>query len=1163
VRRLFPHAYQLIWAALDAVNLPGNPSLFNFAALAVLASAIRHRKRAALWTVILVIQAPALIYAGVLAVASAAGFDWHDLIYPGLLHRLGLQAVPARVAVSVVVAVASSWWLVSHRRAFGAPVSRRAVGRAASTLAAGLAVAAAWAFAWAATVGSSGASLALKAWWALNVALGQGPEEIVTGAGMARPHLLPTGAAAVAPWWVPRTTSVLGMLAVLAALIVFTRSERSLPAITDDQELALRRLLWQFGEQDSLGYYNLRHDKSAVFSGDGRAAVVGKLIGGVLLASSDPVGDRASWADGIGRWIELARRNGWTPAVVSATRRGGRAWETAGLRSLELGDEAVIHPDQFSLRDPRLRPVAETARRARRAGYTVKVRRQDQIPPPELAVLARDAEFWRRGDERGFSMTSGRVGDPTDGRDLVVTAHDPSGQVRALLTFAPWGRRGASLDVMRHDPRAHGGATELMVTGLIEAARDLGIERISLNFAVLRRFLVEGGQVGAYPMARLVRRLLLVASRWWQIDGLYRSNEKYLPEWQPRMICFDHGASLAEVVMAIGRAEGFLPNRSPAELLPGAGRFEARSDPALAEAVARLDRSELLAPISSKPPDRVVAARLKHREALAAAGMAPNPVAVPRTMSLRQAVQRAVDVPTVVGEDRACAAGADRTETAKVKATETETTEIERPETDRSRTGPAKVQSASAGVVADAGAAPGSLPLAVGLEGAATASAGEISIVGRILRKRDHGGVVFADLREGVVELQLMAQRRETAGFDLFKRHAQLGDLVSATGSLTRTCSGQLALDATRWTMAAKSVAHPPSKRRLEAVTPKTGAALARAPHLLLATNDRAMGLVYARSAATAALRAALQERGFIEVETPVLQPIHGGANARPFRTHINAYDMDLYLRIAPELYLKRLAVGGVERVFELGKNFRNEGVDRKHNPEFTSLEAYQAFSDYQGMRLLTQELIRAAALAVHGEAVAVAPDGRQVPLAGDWPVISVHDAVSAALGVSVTVATGVVELRSLATRAGVAWRDEWTAGEIVAELYDQLVEGQTFEPTFYQDFPVETSPLTRAHRSIPGLAERWDLVAFGAEVGTAYSELADPVDERQRLTNQSAKAAAGDPEAMELDEDFLNALDFGLAPTGGLGLGVDRVVMTLTGTTIRDTLTFPFVRPV
>jgi lysyl-tRNA synthetase class 2 len=310
------------------------------------------------------------------------------------------------------------------------------------------------------------------------------------------------------------------------------------------------------------------------------------------------------------------------------------------------------------------------------------------------------------------------------------------------------------------------------------------------------------------------------------------------------------------------------------------------------------------------------------------------------------------------------------------------------------------------------------------------------------------------------------------------------------------------------------------------------------------------------------ALRRGLERRGFIEVETPILQPIHGGANARPFHTHINAYDEDLYLRIAPELYLKRLAVGGVERVFELGRNFRNEGVDRKHNPEFTSLEAYQAFSDYQGMRHLTEELIREAATAVHGSAIAIAPDGREVDLSQPWRAVTVYQAVSEALGESVTPDTPLAHVRALASANDVEVTEEMTPGEAISELYDALVEGQTFAPTFYMDFPVETSPLTRRHRVDGRLAERWDLVAFGAEIGTAYSELTDPIDERDRLTAQSVKAAAGDPEAMELDEDFLTALEFGLPPMGGLGLGVDRTVMMLTGTSIRQTLTFPFVRP-
>jgi lysyl-tRNA synthetase class 2 len=305
-----------------------------------------------------------------------------------------------------------------------------------------------------------------------------------------------------------------------------------------------------------------------------------------------------------------------------------------------------------------------------------------------------------------------------------------------------------------------------------------------------------------------------------------------------------------------------------------------------------------------------------------------------------------------------------------------------------------------------------------------------------------------------------------------------------------------------------------------------------------------------------------LAAREFIEVETPILQRVHGGANARPFTTHINAYDVDLYLRIAPELFLKRLAIGGVGKVFELGRNFRNEGADATHNPEFTSLEAYQAYGDYTSMRVLTRDHIIEAAIAVHGEPISRRADGTVVRLDGEWPVHTVHGAVSRAVGQEVTPDTPLETLQAICEEKGVHWTPTMTHGAIVTELYDAFVEGQTVEPTFYTDFPLETSPLTRTHRRDPRLAERWDLVAFGAELGTAYSELIDPVDQRERLTQQSLLAAAGDPEAMEVDEEFLSALEFAMPPTGGLGIGVDRVYMMLIGASIRETLAFPFVRP-
>jgi lysyl-tRNA synthetase class 2 len=343
-----------------------------------------------------------------------------------------------------------------------------------------------------------------------------------------------------------------------------------------------------------------------------------------------------------------------------------------------------------------------------------------------------------------------------------------------------------------------------------------------------------------------------------------------------------------------------------------------------------------------------------------------------------------------------------------------------------------------------------------------------------------------------------------------------------------------------------------------------------RSRYVDLAVNAESRDLITARSSALRSIRETLFAKGFIEVETPILQQIHGGATARPFVTHINAYAMDLFLRIAPELYLKRLCVGGVERVFELGRAFRNEGVDFSHNPEFTLLEAYQAHADYTVWIEGCRELIQNAAEAANGAQIAMRPRTQDdsishgsglepVDISGVW---TVHDAVSEALGEHIDADTELQTLRKLCDAARIPYRGYWDAGAVVLELYEHLVEDRTEHPTFYTDFPTSVSPLTRPHRSKRGVAERWDLVAWGVELGTAYSELTDPVEQRRRLEEQSLLAAGGDPEAMELDEDFLQAMEYAMPPTGGLGMGVDRVVMLITGRSIRETLPFPLAKP-
>ncbi len=445
-----------------------------------------------------------------------------------------------------------------------------------------------------------------------------------------------------------------------------------------------------------------------------------------------------------------------------------------------------------------------------------------------------------------------------------------------------------------------------------------------------------------------------------------------------------------------------------------------------------------------------------------------------------------------------------------------------------------------------------------------TATGEVVGVAGRVVLSRVGGKLCFATLRDGTGDLQVMLSldRLGEDRLGAWKRDVDLGDLVGVTGEVVTSRRGELSVAADSWAITAKSLQPLPEKSK----GLRDPEARVRRRYVDLVVRPEARAMLHARATAVRSVRESLQRRGFVEVETPMLQAVHGGANARPFRTRINAYDMDLYLRIAPELYLKRLLVGGVEKVFEINRNFRNEGADSTHNPEFTMLEMYEAYGDYDTMRVLTQELVQEACAAVHGGTVVRHVDDEgattEVDVGGDWPVVGVHEALSKALGEEVSAGTPVEELRRHAERLGVGLDPSWSSGQVVLELYEHLLESTTREPTFYRDFPTEVSPLTRRHRTEPGVAERWDLVAFGTEIGTAYSELTDPVEQRARLTAQSLLAAGGDVEAMQVDEDFLRALEHGMPPAGGQGMGIDRLLMLLTGRNIRDTVLFPLVRP-
>jgi lysyl-tRNA synthetase, class II len=425
-----------------------------------------------------------------------------------------------------------------------------------------------------------------------------------------------------------------------------------------------------------------------------------------------------------------------------------------------------------------------------------------------------------------------------------------------------------------------------------------------------------------------------------------------------------------------------------------------------------------------------------------------------------------------------------------------------------------------------------------------------VGVTGRVMLSRIGGKLCFATIRDGTGDIQVMISldRVGEQALAAWKRDVDLGDHVGVEGEVITSRSGELSVLADSFAITSKAL-RPLPEKFAGLSDPE---ARVRQRYVDLIVNPDARRMAELRATVTRSLREELHARGFLEAETPALQVLHGGANARPFITHSNAYNIELYLRIALELYLKRLVVGGIEKVYEIGRIFRNEGADATHNPEFTMLEAYEAYGDYNTIGTLSRELIQAAARAAFGGTVIRRADGSEHDIGGEWPSVGVHEAISAALGEEVTPDTSEARLRQLSEQAGIHQEPKWNRGQVVLELYERLVEARTVAPTFYRDFPVEVSPLTRQHRSDPRLAERWDLVAFGAEMGTGYSELVDPVVQRERLTAQSLLAAGGDPEAMQLDEDFLRALEYGMPPSGGMGMGTDRMLIRFTGASIR-----------
>lgn len=434
-----------------------------------------------------------------------------------------------------------------------------------------------------------------------------------------------------------------------------------------------------------------------------------------------------------------------------------------------------------------------------------------------------------------------------------------------------------------------------------------------------------------------------------------------------------------------------------------------------------------------------------------------------------------------------------------------------------------------------------------------------VSIAGRVMAKRVQGKIIFFELQDATGRIQLFC-RINALGEDAFAemKDLDLGDWIGAHGLMMRTRRGQLSVAVDSFQLLSKALRPLPEK--FHGLNDKE--IRYRQRYVDLIVNDEVRDTFQKRSKILSAFRRYMEADGYYEVETPILQTVQGGATAKPFITHFNALNQENYLRIATELHLKRLLVGGFERVFEIGRIFRNEGMDPTHNPEFTSMEAYCAFNDLQGMKKLAQGVIKAANAAVN-DSEQLEYQGQTIDISGEWPSIPMTEIVSKALGEEVTLDTPVSHLVELAKKNGIEVKPEWTAGKLIAELYDEIGESTIVNPTFVVDYPVEVSPLAKRFEDDPRLTDRFELVIAGHEYANAFSELNDPVDQAERFQKQMEEKASGDDEAMEYDTDYIRALEYGMPPAGGIGIGIDRVVMLLTNQpSIRDVLLFPHMRP-
>ena len=835
---------------VSLATVPIVPNLVYAAVLFALGVGLRRRLRSAWWAFVVLL----LVLPTIGRVVSLASDD-----------RDVLDAVGLVVAGTLLVLA------VLARRQFTARTARRAGLRALLLFVVGVVV------------------VSLVGTWLLTSFANA--DEVGAGESVANVLLGDLGLVAdpgvVAPLWVRVLLNVMGAAVVLGSAAVLFRSPAYTRTLGAADEAAVRTMLRDHGDLDSLGYFATRRDKAVVWDHEdptqARAGVSYRVVRGVSLASGNPVGDPEHWPAAIEAWRRDARANGWSLAVMAAGSEGARAFEEAGLTVFEIGDEAILDLGDFSLNGPGLKPVRQAVSRLRRRGYDVEVRRHDMLTAEDFDRLAASASSWRGdgGDERGFSMALGRLGDPLDGDCVLVEARDGDGRLRGFISLVPWGRGGLSLDLMRRDPAADNGLVELIVSSLAEQAPRLAVRRVSLNFAMFREAFTRGEELGAGPMARLGRQALLLASRNWQLESLYRSNAKYLPEWQPRFICFEYSSDLPRVGVAAGSAEGFLTAPSIGSILrrrgSDTGELE-HADEAYAAQVrqaipAEPDRLEQ-ALTARRLPDQERVRRAKLAR-LQEAGIDPYPVGYPRTHALSE------------------------------------------------------VRSGA-----------GHLP-------AGTRTPHVVSVVGRVMRKRDHGGLCFLTIRDGSGDLQVLASRAVLGDEQhrLF-RSLDLGDHVGVTGDVITSDRRELQrrrpLVRADLEVAAAATRQAPRPHRPRGAGADALRRPDRAPgrprHRVPALDGGAQHPGVAAEPrlrrgrdADAAARARWRQRPPVRSPTSTPTTSSCTCGSRPSCTSSGSWS------------------AAWSRSSSSTGSFRNEGADSSHNPEFTLLEVYE---DLRRLRL-------------------------------------------------------------------------------------------------------------------------------------------------------------------------------------------------------------------